>query len=247
MMKTIIKITLCITSLLLVITLRAQVSDSKMITRHDSVVQVNIQDREIQVILNRILPNVGYEFHYIKDIIPCSRSFALKYQGEIYTLDNINKLLMVIKYSEDSLWNASAEDMIKTFVYLSMFGSIDEPDQKLEFHTDIKHIDKLYEGELLDYYQRIGFNNLQLNYHCSAKLKNIKRMGVLVEWNMDFNIDGSEFISMVGSKVNSGIEDRRFKHFYVFENSAEMEKYKPTGRANTIKYLQEEKKNSKSN
>jgi len=242
MMKTKIKITLCITSLLLVITLRAQVSDTKMITRDDSVVHVHIQDREIEVILNRILPNVGYEFHYIRDIVPCSRSFALKYQGEIYTLNDINKLLMVIKYSEDSLWNASAEDMIKAFVYLSQFSSITNPYQNLEFQIDITNINKQYRGELLTQYQRIGFNNLSLNYHCSAKLKDIKRMGVLVEWNMDFNIDGSEFISMVGSKVNSGIEDKRFKHFYVFENSAEMEKYEPTGRENTIKYLQEHKK-----
>jgi hypothetical protein len=229
--------------MIIVMTLKAQMPEYKLIIRDDSVVSAHIQDKEISTILDRVFPNVEFEFHYIRDIIPCTRNFALKYDNRIYTLDRINSLLLVIKYSEDSIRDVSNEDLIKAFVYLSIFGSVPEPYLQHEFNIDITHINKEYSGELLDEYKRIGLDDfdLNLNYHCLATWVNLKDAGVLSKWDMDFNIEGNEFISMVGTKVYENVTDRRFNFFYVFEHSAVREKYQPTGRDYEIKYLREER------
>ncbi len=240
-MNSTLKYIFCVISILMVMASKAQFQEYKSITLDDSAVYAHIQDSEISVILDRVFPNVEYEFHYRRDIIPSTRNFVLKYDNHIYSLDRINSLLLVIKYSEDSIRDISNEDIIKAFVYLSIFGAVPDPYRKHEFNIDITHVKKEYSGELLDEYKRIGFNDLNLNYHCLATWVDFKNPELLNKWDMDFNIEGNEFISMVGTVVYENMTDRHSNFFYVFEHSAVREKYQPTGRDYDIKYLREER------
>jgi hypothetical protein len=204
-----------------------------------------VQNEEMRTLLSKVLPGVTLFVSENYTIVPAGHIFALLYQNQYYSIQQINSLLLEIKYNEDTNRLVSDKDLLKTYMYLEIASRQICQDScifSIPVKFDVRQIEKTYFGEIYDYYKKIGFNNFTLNYSISASWNSNNTLAGENFWHFDFNIVNREFVS-VAKKITTGqIPEKQKLEFHAFKYSDEMEKCDPTGKAYRKQYLENEKK-----
>jgi disulfide oxidoreductase YuzD len=147
-------------------TTHAQIVEPQIIYGIDSICTFIVQDNTMKEIIERVLPNVKFEYR-----MNTKRGWkGLVYicRGSTYSEESFNKLLLDIKYLEDSTRSFSNEDLIKSYMYLGIASGQTTNAINFPLQFNISGARDTYIGELDDYYKRIGFSNRDLYYHAEA-------------------------------------------------------------------------------
>ncbi len=205
-----------------------------------------VQNEEMQALLSKVLPGVTLFVSENYTIVPSGHTFALLFQSQYFSIEQINSLLLEIKYNEETNRLVSDEDLLKTYMYLEIASRQECQDScifSLPVKFEITRIDNTYSGKIYDNYKRIGFNNFKLNYSISASWNSNNTLAGENFWHFDFNIVNREFVS-VAKKITTGqIPEKQKLEFHAFKYSDEMEKCEPTGKDYRKQYLENGKKN----
>ena len=238
-MKLIRKLILIIIIIYPIIDILGQNNGLQTITIHDTIIPFIIPNTLIKQSIENVLPGVNFIYAIDLDIMPPGGGLFCTFKDRSYMVDRINRLLLDIKYLVDSTRTFSDEDLIKTFMFLSISPSINflELNPK-PINFEIEQVDSLYKGKVNDYYQRIGFDDYLLNYKAKASWFDDDQE-CIKEFIYFFNITNSEIISIVRQRII--FEVPRDYYFEALEYSEVFEKFKPTGRYFYIENLKKEK------
>jgi hypothetical protein len=213
----------------------------------------SIENEEFNNLLVKILPDVSMRRFRTIDILPNGISNNLYLNEQIYNLEDINYLLFIQKYTSDTTSSYSDEELIKLYMYLEiLFEQRCYDTCRINFpvNFEFSKIEKIYNGKIAEDLSKPSFANFKLNYNVIAKWKketNDEREEIR---EYEFNIENSEFISIVELRVITQYHSRFFKAeenqafsiFRTFPYSDEKEKYSPTGKEYRRKRFEELRK-----
>lgn len=213
----------------------------------------SIENEEFNILLKKIFPDVVLKRFRSVDIVPNGISNILYFNESIYNLHDFNYLLFRIKYTADSTSTYTDEELIKLYMYLEILFTqrcYDTCRINFPVNFEISKIEKSYEGKIAEYLRKEGFVNKKLNYTVIATWKTVGSDEQAEVREYDFNIENSELISIVERRVITqdlptfymSSENQAFQSIRFFPYSDEMEKYIPTGKEQSRKLFENDKK-----